>query len=154
MSQNSQPALFIPALRGLYDSFDGLALAFLRLAAGAFLMPHGAQKLFGSFGGDPAKTAGFFSAIGIEPAATMVTVVGAIEFFGGLFLAIGLLTRPVAAAGAVMLVVAAVKVHLAKGFFWTTGGWEYPILWAVILLLYVVRGGGAYSVDRALGREF
>ncbi len=153
MAQNNNSTLLIPALRGIYDGLDGLAYAALRLCAGAFLMPHGAQKLFGSFGGDPAKTAGFFSAIGIEPAATMVTVVGAIEFFGGLLLALGLLTRPVAVAGAVMLVVAALKVHLSKGFFWTGGGVEYPLLWAMILVFFAVRGGGAFSVDRALGRE-
>lgn len=117
-------------------------------------MPHGAQKLFGMFGGNPQAIAGFFSKIGIEPAALMVTLVGCVEFFGGLLLAIGFLTRPAAAAVFVVLTVAWAKVHLANGFFWSAGGIEYPLYWSVVALAFVVLGGGAYSVDRKIGKEF
>ena len=150
----SNPNLIIPALGGLYDATSKYAVPLIRVATGLFLMPHGAQKLFGMFGGNPDAIAGFFSKIGMEPAALLVTVVGLIEFFGGLFLALGLLTRPVAAAIFVMLTVAWFKVHLANGFFWSVGGIEYPLLWSIIALAFAVRGGGECSIDGKIGKEF
>ena len=63
-----------------------------------------------------------------------------------------LLTRPAAAAIAVMLLVAA-TVHLPNGFFWTSGGWEYPVLWATVAGFFAIRGGGRLSLDRLIGRE-
>jgi putative oxidoreductase len=150
----SNPRLIIPALGGLYGSLTAYTLPIIRIVAGLFLMPHGAQKLFGAFGGDAGAMAAFFSKIGIEPAATMVTVVGTVEFFGGLCLALGLLTRPAAAAIFVMLTVAWVKVHLPNGYFWTSTGFEYPLMWSIIALMFVVRGGGACSLDAKIGREF
>ena len=72
--------------------------------------------------------------------------------FGGLLLALGLFTRLAAGSIAVMLAVAA-SFHLGAGFFWTDGGWEYPVLWAIIALMFVVRGGGQYSIDRLIGRK-
>ena len=72
--------------------------------------------------------------------------------FGGLLLALGLATRPVAAVVAVFLATAA-TVHLGAGFFWTGGGWEYPVLWTLLALHFALRGGGRYSLDRAIGRE-
>ena len=50
--------------------------------------------------------------------------------------------------------VAVFKVHLANGFFWSNGGYEYPLLWGLIALALAFRGGGELSIDRALGREF
>ncbi len=148
------PQLIIPALGGVYGSLSKFTWPAVRIVTGLFLMPHGAQKLFGMFGGNPQAIAGFFSKIGIEPAATMVTVVGSVEFFGGLLLALGLLTRPVAAACCVLLLVAVFQVHLANGFFWSTGGYEYPLMWAILALVFVIRGGGDYSIDQKIGKEF
>ena len=48
----------------------------------------------------------------------------------------------------------AVIQHFPRGFFWTSGGFEYPLMWAVAAFFFLVRGGGPYSLDRALGREF
>ena len=79
---------------------------------------------------------------------------GLIEFFGGLFLALGLLTRPVAALVVGLMGAAVLSVHLRAGFFWTDGGYEYPLFWGVVALSYVIRGGGAYSLDARIGREF
>ncbi len=148
------PQLIIPALGGVYGSLSKFTWPAVRIVTGLFLMPHGAQKLFGMFGGNPQAIAGFFSKIGIEPAATMVTVVGSVEFFGGLLLALGLLTRPVAVACCVLLLVAVFQVHLANGFFWSTGGYEYPLMWAILALVFVIRGGGDYSIDQKIGKEF
>ena len=152
-TQATTTRLFIPALQPLYGGLSALSYPLIRFSAGLFLMPHGAQKLFGWFGGNIEGTAGFFSQIGLEPALALAYLVGAAEFFGGLFLAIGYLTRPAAAAIAILMAVAAFKVHLDNGFFWTNGGYEYPLLWGLIALAIFFRGGGELSLDRKIGRE-
>ena len=153
-TESPETRLVVPALAPLYGSLSGLSHPMVRFFTGLFLMPHGAQKLFGWFGGNIEGTAGFFSQIGLEPALPLAYLVGATEFFGGLFLAVGFLTRPAAAAITVLMAVAAYKVHLANGFFWSNGGYEYPLLWGLIALALALRGGGALSVDKAIGREF
>lgn len=146
----------IPALAPLYARLEGLSYPAIRLVSGLFLVPHGAQKLFGWFGGGGlAGTGGFFSqSLGLEPGLFWAVVVGATEFFGGLCLAIGFLTRPAALAVAILMAVAVLLVHLPMGFFWSDGGYEYPLLWGFLALAIAMRGGGALSVDRAIGREF
>jgi len=150
----TNPRLIIPALGGVYDATSKFSWPLIRIVTGLFLMPHGAQKLFGMFDGNPAAVAGFFSKMGIEPAALMVTAVGAVEFFGGLLLALGFLTRPVAAAIFVVLTVAWYKVHLSAGFFVNKGGFEFAMMWSILALAFVLRGGGEYSIDRKIGKEF
>lgn len=149
----SQP--FLPALSGIYARLSPFGEPLIRIAAGVLLMPHGAQKLFGAFGGGGISgTAAFLSQIGIEPALPAAIVLGLAEFLGGLLLALGLLTRPAALAVVVVMTVAVFQVHLANGFFWTSGGFEYPLLWGLVAAAFVLRGGGRYSVDARLGREF
>ena len=146
----------IPALGRVYEKVSGLGEPLIRAAAGLILMPHGAQKLFGWFGGHGLDgTAGYFAAnLGLEPGIFWATLVALTEFLGGLFLAIGLLTRPVAAVIAVLMAVAVIKVHLGNGFFWGDGGYEYPLMWGLIALAFVFRGGGAISIDARIGHEF
>jgi putative oxidoreductase len=146
--------LIIPALAPLYGKLSGLSYPIIRFFTGLMAMPHGAQKLFGWFGGDIQGTAGFFSQIGLEPALPLAYLVGATEFFGGLFLALGFLTRPAAIGIAILMAIAAFKVHLGNGFFWTNGGYEYPLLWCLLAVGLALRGGGELSLDRAIGREF
>jgi putative oxidoreductase len=117
-------------------------------------VPHGAQKLFGWFGGSGVEATGQFFAAKLGLPASLALVAGVIEFFGGLALAAGVLTRPVAALVFGLMAVAAVQVHLPAGFFWTDGGYEYPLLWSIVALSYVIRGGGRYSVDALVAREF
>ena len=148
--------LTIPAFGGIHDRLSSLGEPLIRVTAGLLLMPHGAQKLFGWFGGYGLDgTAGFFATnLGLEPGLFWAALVGGVEFFGGLFLAIGLLTRPVAAAIATLMAVALFQVHLGNGFFWTDGGFEYPLMWGLIAIAFALRGGGAQSVDARIGREF
>ena len=115
-----------------------------------------AQKLFGWFGGYGLEgTAGFFAGnLGLEPGLFWAALIGGLEFFGGLLLALGFLTRPVAAAIATMMAVAVFHVHLGNGFFWSDEGYEYPLMWGVLALSFVLRDGGAYSIDGRIGREF
>lgn len=145
--------LAVPALGGIYAALTPLTLPLLRVAAGLLLMPHGAQKLFGALGGyGLAGTGQFFESIGYSPGVFWAVVVGCVEFFGGLALALGLLTR-VAAALAFVVLANAVVFHLPNGPFVGDGGYELALLWAVAALVFVVRGGGSLSVDKALGRE-
>lgn len=144
----------IPALGGIHRQGAALSYPIMRFFTGLILMPHGGQKLFGWFGGNIDATAGFFAAKGLEPALPLAYLVGATEFFGGLFLAIGLLTRPAALAVTVLMAVAVFHIHLANGFFWVKGGYEYPLLWGIIAFALALGGGGRWSVDRWLGREF
>ena len=153
-SQTIEP--IIPAFAPLYRSLSRFADPLSRAAVGLLLMPHGAQKLFGWFGGYGLEgTAGFFAGnLGLEPGFFWAGLVGGVEFFGGLFLAVGFLTRPVAAAIAILMAVAMFRVHLGNGFFWTDGGYEYPLMWGLLALGYVLRGGGGTSIDGRIGREF
>lgn len=152
-SNSSANKLFIPALGGFYEKMSFLSWPLIRFIAGVNLIPHGAQKLFGWFGGDMAKTIAGFSSMGFETAAFWAYLVAITEFFGGILLAIGLLTRPAALAVFIFMMVA-VSVHWPSGFFWPKGGFEYPLMWGLIALAISFRGGGPLSLDRALGKEF
>lgn len=146
--------LVIPALRPVYAGLSGVAEAAVRIVAGLFLMPHGAQKLFGLFGGYGLEATGQFfeTQLGFSDGYMAALAAGSVEFFAGLALALGLFTRFAASAIFVMLAVA-VSIHLGAGFFWSEGGWEYPVLWVIVAGSYAIRGGGRYSLDRLIGRE-
>lgn len=155
-TEATQTRLIVPALAPLYGALSRLSYPTIRFFAGLFLVPHGAQKLFGWFGGKGLQETadGFSAGLGLEPGLFFAVLVGATEFFGGLLLAVGFLTRPVAVAVTIVLAVAAFKVHLANGFFIMNGGYEYALLWGLVTLALAFRGGGELSVDRAIGREF
>jgi putative oxidoreductase len=129
-----------------------LALLVLRVVLGVIFVAHGAQKLFGSFGGPGLKgTAGFFEQLGIRPAHPMAVVVGVVEFFGGLLAALGLFT-PVAAVGIILVMVGAIlTVHLRNGFFNQNGGYEFNLALIGVALALLLAGAGSYSLDAALG---
>lgn len=154
MTSNSAPIpLFARPLSAVYDALAPFSYPLIRITAGLLLVPHGAQKLFGWFGGNPERTAVLFEKIGFIPGPFWVTVTGTVEFFCGLLIAIGLLTRP-AAVGATILLAVIISVQSGSGWFWTDRGIEFPLLWIAITLAIAVRGGGEWSLDRALGREF
>lgn len=146
-------AYLMPALGGIYSSLGWLAEPLLRVFVGLLLLPHGAQKLFGMFGGGGiAGTAQFLESVGYTPGVFWALVIGVVEFVGGLALIVGLFTRPVALAVAIFMG-AAVLFHLGNGFFWTDAGYEYPLLWGIAALFFAIRGGGRYSLDATLGKE-
>lgn len=129
----------------------GIAALILRVPVGIILAAHGAQKLFGWFGGNGlAGTAGWMSSIGIEPGYLMAILAGSAEFFGGLALILGLLTRPAAVAAAFTMVVAIFSVHISNGLFAANNGYEYALTLMVALIALAVQGGGQLSVDQAL----
>lgn len=153
LSAPRQTIFAVPVLAPLYDALGPVADTAVRMATGLLLVPHGAQKLFGWFGGYGLEATGQFFATKLGLPATLALVAGLIEFGGGLLLAFGLLTRPVAALVVGLMTVATFGVHWNAGFFWTSGGIEYPLLWGVVALSFAVRGGGRYSLDHVLGRE-
>jgi putative oxidoreductase len=147
------PRPVILAIGAIETSLSPFAEPLVRAATGLLLMPHGAQKLFGWFGGYGIEATGQFFATKLGLPAPLALVAGLIEFFGGILLAVGFLTRPVAAFIVGLMFVAVSQVHLGAGFFWTSGGYEYPLFWGVVALAYVIRGGGRYSVDALIGHE-
>lgn len=144
----------IPAIAPITQALSPLAEPLVRATTGLLLVPHGAQKLFGLFGGYGIEATGQFFATKLGLPPVLALVAGLIEFFGGLALALGLLTRPAAALVTGMMAVAVFGVHLGNGFFWTSGGFEYPLMWGILALSFVVRGGGRFSLDALIGREF
>ena len=88
--------------------------------------------------------------IGLEPALLMAALAGSAEFFGGLFLIVGLLTRPAALVLAFTMIVAIVSVHLPNGLFMANNGYEFGLALLVISVGLVFRGAGSLSVDRLL----
>jgi putative oxidoreductase len=143
----------VPVFATIQNAFKPAAEVAVRAATGLFLVPHGAQKLFGLFGGYGPEATGQFFASKLGLPASFAVLAGIIEFFGGIALALGLFTRPVAALVFGLMAVAVVEVHLPAGYFWSDGGYEYPLLWAILALSYVVKGGGRYSLDAKIGRE-
>ncbi|WP_286829795.1 MULTISPECIES: DoxX family protein [Kordiimonas] len=145
----------LPTLEGLVGQFKDVGDLAVRVAAGAFLMPHGAQKLFGAFGGYGLEATGQFfqTQLGFSNGYLAALGAGSVEFFAGLALALGLFTRSAGIAITVMLLVAS-TFHFGAGFFWTDGGFEYPILWAILAASFVVKGGGRYSLDAKLGIKY
>ncbi len=132
----------------------GAAALILRVPVGLILAAHGAQKLFGWFGGNGlAGTAGWLSSMGMEPGFLMAILAGGAEFFGGLALVLGLLTRPAALVAAFTMLVAIFSVHINNGLFVADGGYEYALTLMVALLALAVQGGGYLSMDNALSKK-
>ncbi|MEH6557309.1 MAG: DoxX family protein [Oceanicoccus sp.] len=129
----------------------GLDTLPLRIGAGVIFAAHGAQKLFGWFGGYGLEgTGAWMASIGIEPGVLMAALAGSAELFGGLFLIVGLLVRPAAVVLAITMIVAIATVHLQHGLFISNNGYEFGLALLVISVGLVFRGAGSISVDHVL----
>lgn len=127
-----------------------IGLFALRIVVGLLLAGHGAQKLFGWFGGHGlVGTGGFFESLGYRPGRPMALLGGLGEFVGGLYLAFGFLTPLGAAAVIGVMVNAIVAVHLGKGPWATNGGWELPLTNATVAGALAFTGPGRWSLDHA-----
>ncbi|HEY1760486.1 MAG TPA: DoxX family protein [Bryobacteraceae bacterium] len=143
--------------RKLLSTSGDWSLTLLRLALGVVIFPHGIQKTLGWFGGAGFQgTMGFFTQGGIPAVFAFLAICA--EFLGGLGLIVGFLTR-IAAFGVIcVMLVAVFRVHLVNGFFmnWAGNqkgeGFEFHILAIGIGLTILIRGAGAFSVDRAVTR--
>ncbi len=141
-------------LSRLLGTDRGVGPLALRIPVGIIFAAHGAQKLFGWFGGYGLEGTGqFFGSVGLSPGYLMALLAGAAEFFGGLALIAGLLVRPAAAALAFAMLVAIFAVHWGKGFFAGTGGYEYALALFAASLSLLWSGGGRHSLDGALAHR-
>ncbi len=131
--------------------WDALAL---RVPVGIIFAAHGAQKLFGWFGGYGLEgTGAWMDSIGLSPGVLMAFLAGAAEFFGGLALILGLLTRPAAAALAVAMLVAIFSVHFENGLFMSNNGYEFGLALLAASVSLLFSGAGKISLDRWLSRK-
>ena len=128
-----------------------LGLLILRLVVGLTMAVHGAQKLFGWFGGyGLAGTGGFLEQLGFSPGRRNALFAGLAELGGGLLLALGLATPLAATLIISVMFVAIATVHLKNGFFNSNQGYEYNLTLAAVALSVAIIGAGPVSVDAAL----
>jgi putative oxidoreductase len=145
-------------LHSLLSTPDDLVLTFLRVILGVVFFAHGAQKMLGWFGGPGLqKTLGMFKQyLGIPAPLALLAVVA--EFFGGLGLIVGLLSRVAAFGVGFNMLIAALKVHLRHGLFinWSGEqqghGFEFQLLAIAMAVPIIVHGAGALSLDAILSQ--
>lgn len=158
MAVSTTGSITLPSLAALMNTPADPTATVARIALGAMILPHGMQKLFGAFGGYGfGGTMQFFTdTMGIPWILAFAAIMA--EFFGGLALLTGLLGRVAAfAVGSVMLV-AALTTHVQHGFFMNwfgampagSEGWEFHLIAIGLAVVAIIRGSGAWSVDRAI----
>ena len=143
-------------IRRIFSTDDSTATTILRLVLGVVFFAHGAQKMLGWFGGfGLSGTMGFFTGTLHIPAPLAFLAIAA-EFFGGIGLILGFLTRIAAFGIAATMLVAIAMVHAAVGFFMNWSGtqkgegYEYHLLVLAMTTFLMIRGAGAFSIDRAI----
>ena len=137
-------------IQSVLASNAGISGLVLRVPLGIILAAHGAQKLFGWFGGYGLEgTAGWMESVGFAPGFLMALLAGSAEFFGGILLVLGLLTRPAAAVAAFTMAMA-MTVHIGNGLFVSNNGYEFALMLLAASLALVFSGAGSVSADRQL----
>ncbi|MGO4666946.1 DoxX family protein [Bosea sp. 2RAB26] len=136
----------IPKLAPLYAALEPLAYAAMRATSGLIMATFGWTKLFGD---GMTRDIELFQRLGLEPAVPLAYFTSGLELLGGLAIAIGLLTRPLAFMLFIQLVVILVMVMIPRGT-----GYHLTVVWLGTFALMSVHGGGRLSLDRWLGREF
>jgi putative oxidoreductase len=145
-----EPRPLIPALGRYYGFASDLAYLIVRVTAGLMLIPHGWPKVFTR---GAAGVATSLANYGLPfPLAGAYTIMF-LETIGGILIAIGLFTRPIAALLVIEFLVIIFVAHWSRGYGVGAGGIEFPLMWGLILLAILLRGGGPWSVDRKLGWE-
>ncbi|MDO6559805.1 DoxX family protein [Paraglaciecola chathamensis] len=138
-------------LNKLLSSQAGLSALALRIPVGIIFIAHGAQKLFGAFGGYGLEGTGqWMASIGLEPGYTLAFLAGSAEFFGGIALLVGLLTRPAAMVLAITMLVAIFSVHISNGLFMANNGYEYALALLAASVSLMFSGAGKLSIDSAI----
>lgn len=138
--------LVIPVLKALYERLDPLAYTLLRILAGCLMMQFGFEKLFIT---DVSRDVVHMQNMGLEPAVAWAYFVVSVEFFAALGVVLGVLTRPFALMLVILVSVMLVAVLIPRG-----EGYQLGVLWFGAFALIAVRGGGPYSLDRLIGKEF
>ncbi len=138
----------------LTDSKADLVALVLRLTTGTIFIAHGAQKLFGWFGGHGLEGTGkWMASVGLYPGVLMAVLSGGAEFFGGLFILLGLLTRLAASLLIITMIVAIVTVHLHNGLFLYNDGYEFNLVLIAAGLSLALSGAGQLSADAYIRKK-
>ncbi|MCQ8889224.1 DoxX family protein [Pseudoalteromonas carrageenovora] len=141
-------------LQKILNSKAGAAALILRVPVGLILAAHGAQKLFAWFGGYGLEGTGqWMASIGLEPGYWLALMAGSAEFFGGIALAFGLLTRPAALVTAFTMLIAIFSVHINNGLFMANNGYEYALTLLVATAALAIQGAGSFSVDSVIAKK-
>lgn len=141
-------------VRQAVETNESLSQLALRLPLGIIFIAHGAQKLFGWFGGYGLEGTGqYMASLGLNPGYLMALLAGSAEFFGGLALIAGLLVRPAAVVLAFTMLVGILAAHIGNGLFMANDGYEFALALLAGSVALVVSGGGRYSVDQSLASK-
>lgn len=133
------------------DRVTDIGLLIARVITGAVFIGHGGQKLFGWWGGGGIEgTGASFEKVGLSPGEPLAILAGSGEFFGGILLILGLLTRLGAFAIATSMVIAIISMHLPGPFL---DGYEYPLTLLGISILLLLAGPGRYGLDAVVRRR-
>jgi putative oxidoreductase len=147
-------------LTGLYQALSPFAYALLRIAVGLALVPHGLRNTFGFFPNTGAvalnlkQLAAGLDRDGYRPGRLWAPAISVTQLVGGPLLAVGLLTRPVALAVVLFLLVANIERWRVGRYFWNKLGLEYTLMWVIAAFSVLVNGGGLYSLDHLFGLDF
>ncbi|MFT6901811.1 MAG: putative oxidoreductase [Colwellia sp.] len=129
----------------------GLAALALRIPTAIIFIAHGAQKLFGLFGGYGLEGTGeWMASIGLEPGYQLALLAGSAELFGGMALLLGLLVRPAALMLSITMLVAIFSVHFVNGLFMSGNGYEFALALLTISISLMFSGAGKLSLDNML----
>jgi putative oxidoreductase len=146
--EKTAPRLLVPQLKSFYQWAEPISWLLIRLTAGLMIIPHGWPKLMM---GINATAQMALVKRGIAPAEPLAVVLITLETLGGLCVALGLFTRFWAAA--ITIEMSVIVYHSLPKFGWTERGYEYPLMWGLVMLAIALRGGGPYSLDRLIGKE-
>ena len=152
-------AYSLPQLADVYAALGPFVEALLRVTIAFCLIPHGLRTYFGMFPntGMPINSLPMLVDVldqgGYRPGWLWGPVIVATELIGGPMLALGLFTRLVSIPIFILLTLS-VYEHRKFGWFWNTQGAEYPLIWAMASLYFLVNGGGVISLDHRIGWEF
>ena len=138
-------------LNTLLSTQAGWSTLALRIPVGIIFAAHGAQKLFGGFGGYGLEGTGqWMDSIGLSPGYLMALLAGGAEFLGGLALIIGLLVRPASAVLAFAMLIAIFSAHIGNGLFMSNNGYEFGLALLAVSVSLIFSGAGRASVDRLI----
>jgi putative oxidoreductase len=151
MAARDETKLVFPALAGLYESCAPYSYVIVRFATGAILVPHGVNKILNT---PIAKFAPNIAAKGLPFPEALSYLTYFAESVAAVCLAIGLFTRLAAAIIGIEMIVIVILFQWQFGYFWTNRGYEFALLWALLCIAIFFKGGGRYSVDHLIGREF
>ncbi len=142
-------------LNTLFNSQSSMSTLPLRVVAGIIFSAHGSQKLFAWFGGYGLDGTGqWMESIGLAPGFLMALLAGSAEFFGGILLILGLLTRPAALMLAFTMLIAIVSVHIDNGLFMSNNGYEFGLALLAMSAALVIQGSGRFSLDNIIAKKF